>query len=50
MGALKAREISIPRARLRQRLCVVDGVGRAQRERIALKRRIYNVRGPNHLW
>lgn len=50
IGALKAKNIKIPRARIRDRLRIVDADGRSQRRRSALKRRIYNVGGANYLW
>ena len=49
-GSLRSRGIIVQRWRLRERLNVIDPVGRALRKRRAITRRIYNVEGPNHLW
>ncbi|XP_013887271.1 uncharacterized protein LOC106534981, partial [Austrofundulus limnaeus] len=49
-GGLRSRGLSIQRRRVRERLAVVDPVGTMIRRRYAIRRRVYNVRGPNHLW
>lgn len=49
-GSLRSRGINIPRRRLRQQLNLIDPVGRELRRRKPIKRRVYNVKGPNHLW
>ena len=49
-GSLKARGIAVQRSRVRESLCRVDPIGRSMRKRYAICRRIYNVKGANHLW
>ncbi|CAC5405288.1 unnamed protein product [Mytilus coruscus] len=49
-GSFRGRGIRIQRWRLRERLNVIDPVGRALRKRRAIQRRVYNVEGINHLW
>jgi hypothetical protein len=49
-GGLKGRSIHVQRARVRQSIRRVDPIGRSIRKRYAICRRVYNVRGPNHLW
>ena len=51
-GSLRSRGINIPRRRLREQLniIVIDPIGRELRKRKPIKRRVYNVKGPNHLW
>ena len=49
-GSLESRGIHVQRWRLRERLTVVDPVGRQLRKRFAIQRRSYNVPGANHLW
>lgn len=49
-GSLRSRGINIPRRRLRRQLNVIDPIGRQLRRRKAIKRRVYNVKTPNHLW
>ena len=49
-GGLKGRNIHVQRARVRQSIRRVDPIGRSIRKRYAICRRVYNVRGPNHLW
>lgn len=50
MGILRARKVFIPRWRLRERLKILDPVGRSLRRRHTIKRRVYNVKGANYLW
>ena len=47
---LKDRGINIQRTLLRDSLHRVDSVGIEARTRGRLHRRVYNVKGPNHLW
>ena len=49
-GALRARGIYIQRWKIRDALQQIDPVSRALRRRYAIRRRIYNVSKPNHLW
>ena len=49
-GALRARGIYIQRWKSRDALQQIDPVNRAVRRRYAIRRRIYNVSKPNHLW
>ena len=49
-GSLRSRGINIPRRRLREQLNIIDPIGRELRKRKSIKRRVYNVKGPNHLW
>lgn len=49
-GALLSRGMVIRRSLLRNLLNEVDHVGRAARRSRPIQRRIYNVKGPNHLW
>lgn len=50
IGALRARGIRIPRWRVRERLQIIDPIGRIIRRRTTIHRRVYNVKGPNYLW
>ena len=50
IGSLRARGYRIQRQRVRERLCIVDGLGRAMRKRFRINRRVYSVEGPNNLW
>jgi hypothetical protein len=47
---LKGKGIKVPRNRLRDSIHQVDSQGVASRKKGRLHRRIYNVKGPNHLW
>ena len=47
---LKARGIKVQRIRLRDSIHHVDQEGVKERKKRCLKRRVYNVQGPNHLW
>ena len=49
-GSLRSRGINIPRRRLREQLNIIDPIGRELRKRKPIKRRVYNVKRPNHLW
>lgn len=49
-GILKARQIYIPRQRLRDRLKVLDPTGILMRKKNTIHRRVYKVQGPNCLW
>ena len=49
-GALRSRGIHIQRWKIRDALQQVDPVNRAVRRRYTIRRRIYNVKKPNHLW
>ncbi|XP_016333395.1 uncharacterized protein LOC107681599, partial [Sinocyclocheilus anshuiensis] len=48
-GSLRGRGIRVQRWRVRERLRIVDPVGRALRGRRAIQRRVYNVSVPNQL-
>ncbi|XP_039657021.1 uncharacterized protein LOC120559393 [Perca fluviatilis] len=50
LGGLRSRNIRIQRWRVRRCLQHLDPVGRAYRQRRAIRRRIYNVQTPNQLW
>ena len=47
---LKGKGIKVPRNRLRDSIHRVDSQGVVSRKKGRLHRRIYNVKGPNHLW
>lgn len=47
---LAHREIRVQRMRLRDNIHRVDHEGVENRKRGRLRRRTYNVQGPNHLW
>lgn len=47
---LKERGIRIARMRLRDSIHLVDMQGVQERRKGRLQRRVYNVKGPNHLW
>ena len=49
-GGLRGRQINVQRHRVRDSITRVDPIGRSIRKRYAICRRVYNVRGPNHLW
>ncbi len=49
-GGLRARGILVQRWRIRNRLKLLDPVGRAIRKHKSIIRRVYNVSGANHLW
>lgn len=49
-GSLKARGVAVQRSRVRESLRRVDPIGRSMRKRYAICRRVYNVKGANHLW
>lgn len=49
-GSLRGRGIRVQRWRVRERLRIVDPVGRALRGRRAIQRRVYNVSVPNQVW
>lgn len=47
---LKQKGISVQRCRLRESMHRLDEKGIEERKRGCLKRRVYDVKGPNHLW
>jgi hypothetical protein len=49
-GGLKGRQVNVQRRRVRASIQRVDPIGRSIRKRYAICHRVYNVRGPNHLW
>lgn len=49
-GHLAARGIIIPRAKLRASIHRVDPINTALRRSVTVRRRVYNVKGPNVLW
>ena len=49
-GSLRGRGIRVQRWRVRERLRIVDPVGRAFRRRRAIQRRVYDVSVPNQVW
>ena len=50
IGSLRSRNIHVQRWRIRDRLNVLDPIGRPIRRNSAIHRRTYNVQGANHLW
>ncbi|XP_031328171.1 uncharacterized protein LOC116182787 [Photinus pyralis] len=50
LGSICARNMKVPRATIREILKEVDPLGRSERKRKTIKRRVYNVKGANHLW
>jgi hypothetical protein len=50
IGGIRSRMIYAPRWRIRERLNIVDPLGRALRRRSEIRRRVYEVKGPNSLW
>ena len=50
IGALRGRGLRVQRNRVREKLCILDVLGRAMRKRYRIYRRVYNVEGPNYLW
>lgn len=49
-GSLQSRGLRIQRRRIRERLRIIDPIGRAIRRRQTIRRRIYNISSPNQLW
>lgn len=49
-GSLRSRGLRIQRRRLRERLRIIDPIGRAIRHRQAIHRWIYNISSPKQLW
>ena len=49
-GHLAAQGIIIPRAKLRASIHRVDPINTALRRSVTVRRRVYNVQGPNILW
>ena len=50
MGSLRSRGIRIQRSHLRERLKIIDPIGRAIRKRGVIAHIIYNLYRANHLW
>lgn len=50
IGGLRAKNIRVPRRRVRERINIIDAAGRALRRHGAIKRRVYNVKEANNLW
>jgi hypothetical protein len=50
MQLLKQRRFRVQRWRLRDALYTLDETGIQERKKGRLQRRVYNVKGPNHLW
>lgn len=50
IGGLRASGVRVTRERVRERLRILDPVGRAIRRRQAIQRRVYNVQCANALW
>ncbi len=50
IGGICSKGIRVQRWRVREHLCLLDGVGRAIRNRCSIKHRIYSVGMPNELW
>jgi len=50
LSAFRANGMLVTRSRIRQSIQRVDPHGRAQRSQRCIKRRVYNVAGPYHLW
>lgn len=49
-ASLRHMGLHIQRRRVREALQAIDPIGRCVRHRQAIRRRTYNVRGPNELW
>jgi hypothetical protein len=49
-GCLRAAGLRVPRQRLRDSLNRVDEEGRKRRTHGTVRRRVYSVPGPHHLW
>ncbi|KAM9466269.1 uncharacterized protein Hap1MRO34_015383 [Clarias gariepinus] len=49
-GSLRGRAIRVQRWRVRERLRIIDPVGRALRRRRVIQRRVYDVSTPNQVW
>jgi hypothetical protein len=49
-GYLQSVDLKVTRQQLRGCISRVDSVGRQQRKHKAVKRRVYEVEGPHHLW
>ena len=49
-GSLRSKGILVQRWRVRERLQIIDPIGRAARKSQAIQRRVYNVPAPNCLW
>ena len=47
---LKNRGLHVQRYRFRESIHCVDNKGVSERKKNCLKRRVHNVKGPNHLW
>lgn len=50
VGSLRSRGLTVKRERLRDSIMRVDPISRLLRRRRCIKRRKYNVAGPNYLW
>ncbi|KAF5274264.1 hypothetical protein FQR65_LT04382 [Abscondita terminalis] len=50
LSYLKARDIVVPRSKVRKALSLVDPIGTASRWSQSVKRRTYKVSSPNALW
>ncbi|XP_054593353.2 uncharacterized protein [Nothobranchius furzeri] len=49
-GSLRGRGVRVQRWRVRERLRIIDPVGRSLRSRRTIQRRVYDVSVPNQLW
>ncbi|CAH0556963.1 unnamed protein product [Brassicogethes aeneus] len=49
-GSLRSRNVTVPRWRVRERLEILDPIGRALRRHNTIVRRKYTVKGVNYLW
>ncbi|ROI16569.1 hypothetical protein DPX16_22546 [Anabarilius grahami] len=49
-GSIRARGFRVQRHRVRERIRLMDPAGTLIRRRRLIRRRVYNVRGSNHLW
>lgn len=50
LAALKARNIRVQRWKVREKLQIIDPIGRALRRKNGIQRRVYKVKGANYLW
>ena len=50
IGSIRSRGLKVKRERIRDSIMRVDPIGRLLRRRQCIKRRTYNVAGPNYLW
>jgi Helix-turn-helix domain of resolvase len=49
-GHLRSKGWYVPRQQLRDSITRIDPIGKAERKRKPIRRRVYKVDGPHHLW